>query len=848
MAHGADEALALAAALVGAVEDGQMLRLQVGRAFHGHGARQGLQEAGGGFFAEGGPQAVHGNHEAGVEGCGELLLPALELGFSEALGQQLGAGDAGGLVGDFKPADHVALDVLDLLGGVAQAGQGLGDGAVHELEVAAARQLLELHQGEIRLDARGVAVHEQADGACGSQHRNLGIAEAVLFAQSQGAVPAFPGGLHQGAGHAGAREALGRDGQAFVFGSGGVVGGPAVVAHHPQHVALVPFVAGEGAQLGGHLGAGGIGIAREDGGERRAPLGADLAVVGNAQAHEQGAQVGVAQAQGAEVVAEPRDGLAGELGHEHAHFEHHGPEADAVAVALQVEATIGGEEGAQVQGGQIAGRVIQEHVLGAGIARVDAAILGAGVPVVDGGVELQARIGAGPGGVVHLGPEVPGAEGLGGLAVDAPGELPVAVPLQGPHEGIGHSHGVVGVLASHRGVALAIPGGVVGLQVAVEVPLGQTAQTLGQEGGGHALLLGVGQGLAQLLVAGGIRLAGGGAFHGLAQRIPVARHQEGARGHHGHLPLLLNLPVNEGFDVRVVQIEGHHLGGPARGAAALDGARGPVAHCQEAHEAGAAPPAGKGLLGAPDTAEVAAGAGAVLEDAGFAHPQIHDAAGVHQVVLHALDEAGVGLGALVGGGALLHLAVGGIHVEVALGGTGDAVGEVQARVEPLGAVGGAHLVGQHVHQFVVEGLGILGCVEVAAGFAPEAPAPGEAVEDLPGVPLAAAGGVDAFAAEVLLGQDVHRHLGPALRHHHILGFEDHGAVQLADAAGAGHEGNAFEGIVAGLGEVAGDLHGGPRQRRKSPTGRAHVAEWIQVLERSPWHRGDRFEPLRVVSD
>ena len=53
------------------------------------------------------------------------------------------------------------------MGRVAQAHAGLGDGPVDQLEVAAAGQLLELHQGEVGLHPGGVAVHEQADGAGG---------------------------------------------------------------------------------------------------------------------------------------------------------------------------------------------------------------------------------------------------------------------------------------------------------------------------------------------------------------------------------------------------------------------------------------------------------------------------------------------------------------------------------------------------------------------------------------------------------------------------------------------------------------------------------------------------------
>src|SRR4030042_289198 len=71
-----------------------------------------------------------------------------------------------------------------------------------------------------------------------------------------------------------------------------------------------------------------------------------------------------------------------------------------------------------------------------------------------------------------------------------------------------------------------------------------------------------------------------------------------------------------------------------------------------------------------------------------------------------------------------------VHVPEALGRAGQPVGVVEAGVEPLRAVGGGHLVDQHVAQFVLEGVGLRG--EVAAALAPPAPRGGEALDDLAG--------------------------------------------------------------------------------------------------------------------
>ena len=59
----------------------------------------------------------------------------------------------------------------------------------------------------------------------------------------------------------------------------------------------------------------------------------------------------------------------------------------------------------------------------------------------------------------------------------------------------------------------------------------------------------------------------------------------GAGDEVGDLLLLDHLPVDELLDIGMVGVEDHHLGGAARGAARLDGARGAIADLQEAHQA-----------------------------------------------------------------------------------------------------------------------------------------------------------------------------------------------------------------------------------------------------------------------
>ena len=188
--------------------------------------------------------------------------------------------------------------------------------------------------------------------------------------------------------------------------------------------------------------------------------------------HQQAADIGVAEAERAEFVGELGDLLGRELRHHHRDFEHDGPQPHRVLVALDVEvAGLLVAEGEQVQRRQIAGGVVEEHVFRARIAGADFARGRAGVPVVDRGVVLQARIGRGPGGVADLLPQLARLERLRDLAVLAVGEVPVAVGLDRLEEVVGDAHRIVRVLARDGEIGLAIPIGVVGREVDVLVAL-----------------------------------------------------------------------------------------------------------------------------------------------------------------------------------------------------------------------------------------------------------------------------------------------------------------------------------------------------------------------------------------
>jgi hypothetical protein len=78
------------------------------------------------------------------------------------------------------------------------------------------------------------------------------------------------------------------------------------------------------------------------------------------------------------------------------------------------------------------------------------------MPSVDGVVELDARIGTGPGGMANLFPQIARLDGLGCLAIGAADQCPVCIVLDGLQESVGYANGVVGILAGLLRTSLSI--------------------------------------------------------------------------------------------------------------------------------------------------------------------------------------------------------------------------------------------------------------------------------------------------------------------------------------------------------------------------------------------------------
>src|SRR6185437_9410088 len=112
-----------------------------------------------------------------------------------------------------------------------------------------------------------------------------------------------------------------------------------------------------------------VGVAAEDGGDGGGEGAAGVGVVGQAEIHEQSAEVGVAEAQRAVVVRVAADLFGGVAGGDDDDLHRGGDDGDGVAVGEDVELAAGGEELHQVEAGEIAGGVVEEHVLRTRIRR-----------------------------------------------------------------------------------------------------------------------------------------------------------------------------------------------------------------------------------------------------------------------------------------------------------------------------------------------------------------------------------------------------------------------------------------------------------------------------------------------
>ena len=337
-----------------------------------------------------------------------------------------------------RSVDHVAVlgdvldDRLDLLLLVAHLAQRARHRLVDDLHRAAADELLELHQREVGLDAGGVAVHHEADGAGRREHRGLRVAVAVLLPQLHDLVPRLGGELV---------DLLVGD----VHRADRVVGG-LVLAHHALVGVGVAGVAVVGPDHRGELGGALVRRAGHQRGDRRRHRAAAVGVVAEAHRHQQRAEVGVADAELAVVARGVADRLGREVREADRDVHRGDDELDRLGEQLGVERVVVLEELHQVERREVARGVVERHVLRARVRRGDPPRLRVGVPVVDRVVVLQARVGALPRGRADLAEQLAGVDALDDLAGAAGPQAEGGALLDRAHELVADADRVVGVL------------------------------------------------------------------------------------------------------------------------------------------------------------------------------------------------------------------------------------------------------------------------------------------------------------------------------------------------------------------------------------------------------------------
>ena len=148
------------------------------------------------FFAEIFAKGPLVEHEPDIKGGFQRRFDLVDFSLAETMADQRGMVDRWRL-SKATVANSISDDFFDLGRPVAEGFQGCRNRAVDDLEIATTGQLLELHQGKVRLDTGCVTIHDQTDCASRRDDRHLRIAVSVLFAQRQRLVPCLFGQFDQ---------------------------------------------------------------------------------------------------------------------------------------------------------------------------------------------------------------------------------------------------------------------------------------------------------------------------------------------------------------------------------------------------------------------------------------------------------------------------------------------------------------------------------------------------------------------------------------------------------------------------------------------------------------------------
>ncbi len=345
-------------------------------------------------------------------------------------------------------------DILDLIGFVTQPAKRTGNRLVDNLEITAPCQFFIFDECVVRFNACGIAIHQQSDRTRWRNTSGLGITESVAFSQCQCIRPFLLGRIEEIGGAMFRMDTLRESGEAVILMNFHVMRRAPVVFQNLKHGVPVILKVRKRAKLTSHFRRHGISGSRSYGRNRAADSPTAFRVIRNSHHHEQGSEVGITETESAKIETLFSDGLIRKLRHDHRNFQSEGPHAASVPVVCYCKNTLLFiVKTHQVDGGEIAGGIIQEHVFGAGIGSSDRPVIRAGMPLVDRRVKLESRVRTGPGGMIDLFPQILGWQGLDDLSVCPAGQVPVAIAFDSTQELVGEPDRVIGVLPRNSQVA-----------------------------------------------------------------------------------------------------------------------------------------------------------------------------------------------------------------------------------------------------------------------------------------------------------------------------------------------------------------------------------------------------------
>jgi len=405
----------------------------------------------------------------------------------------------------------------------------------------------------------------------------------VVLSQGDRLVPAVSGSLNQLFGAILVFDGGGKDGEPFVLIGGNIVGCTAMISHDTKHACAVSVKRRERPKFTGHLCAGRVTLSGQDRSDGSTECASLLTVIGQPQAHQHSAEIGISESQCAVLVGEFGDFSTGVGGHQDADLKNHRPDPGGMAERLDVESPIGTHKLDEVEGSEVASRIVEEHVFGAGIGSIDASILGASMPLIDGGIELDPGVSAGPCCPTDLIPKFACGYAPDDLTIGTADQIPLAIAFEGLKEGVGYPNTVVGILSADGGVGFAFPTGVKLFKLDAGDPLVCQLDHAHDRGLGDGDIPGCPDRFCQFGVTLGIDIGGFDSCAATSgeDRLEMLRTHSRAGDESGDLLFLPGFPGDETFDVWMVEIEAYHFGCPAGGAATLDRSGSRIADLQK---------------------------------------------------------------------------------------------------------------------------------------------------------------------------------------------------------------------------------------------------------------------------